>query len=549
MASPTSLSSSRPGASDDSTATHRRTLLGAVLGITVGGVTDGAGAESSVTRLASTEHLRSDYDHVIVGAGSAGCVLAHRLGRAGRRVLLIEAGGPPTLPAIADPPAWPTLQGSAVDWRYETTPQPGLEGRVITCPRGKVVGGSGTINALAYQRGHPAAYDRWPEGWRHADLLPCFKRAETFSGGADAWHGGDGPLHVLTLAGVTDRTPVAGAFIAAAQEHGFPYASDIGGATPTGAGWNQLSIRDGRRDDAGTAYLDRLEGARVDLLLGTRVLGLALERDRCVGVRLPSGVVRCASDVLLCAGAIDSPRLLMISGIGPADQLTGLGIPVVQDLPDIGRNLEDHLLIAGVGYVARRPIQRSHYNHADALLYVPRAPEESPDLLVMCLSLPFVTPALGRLPAPAYVLVPCLMRPRSRGTVRLASADPLAPARIDPAYLAEPADLETLVDGVMMTRDLGAATAFADWREREVYPGPQGRTREDLRVFVRRAANSFHHPSGTCAIGRVVDTDLRVKGVTGLRVIDSSVFPSIPQAMINAATIAVAEKGSDLVLS
>jgi choline dehydrogenase-like flavoprotein len=537
--------------------TARRTVLGAAIGAgaIVAGAAGPAGTAgraegaSPFAVLTSPDQLRAAYDHVIVGAGSAGCVLAYRLGRAGRRVLVIEAGGVASLPAIADPPEWPELQGSAVDWRYVTTPQPGLGGRVVTCPRGKVLGGSSAINALAYQRGHHAAYDQWPEGWRFSDLLPYFRRAETFSGGADAWHGGDGPLHVLSLAGVADRTPVAGAFIAAAREHGFPYAPDIGGATPVGAAWNQLSIRDGVRDDAATAYLGRADGAAVDVLVGERVVGLAMEGGRCAGARLRDRVVRPGGDVLLCAGAIDSPRLLMLAGLGPADELKAHGIPVMRDLPGVGRNLEDHLLVGGVAYAAKRDVARSHYNHADSLLYVPRGPDVSPELLVMCLSLPFVMPAVGTLAAPAYVLVPCLMRPRSRGNVRLASGDPLAPALIDPNYLGEPDDLETLADGVALARDLGAAKAFDDWRAREVYPGAGAVSRADLRAFVLQGANSFHHPVGTCRMGEVVDTALRVEGVAGLRVVDASVFPSIPQAMVNAATIAVAERASDLVLS
>src|SRR6478672_10226136 len=388
-------------------------------------------AASGVHMLDSPEQLRSSYDYVIVGAGSAGCVLAHRLGLAGRRVLVVEAGGQAKLADITDPPEWPKLQGSQFDWRYLTIPQPGLGGRIIRCPRGKVVGGSSTINALAYQRGHPAAYDRWPEGWRHADLLPYFRRAETFSGGASAEHGGDGPLHVLSLADVTDRNPVASAFMTAAQDLGFPAAPDLGGANPTGVGWNQLSIKAHLRDDASTAYLASLEGATVDLLVGTEVLGLVVENQRCIGLRISNRVVRPDIEVLLCAGAVDSPRLLMLSGIGSADHLRPLGIPVAIDLPDVGRHLEDHLLVAGVGYKARREVPLSHYNHADALLYVPQgASDASPELLVMCVSLPFVLPTVGPLASPAYVLVPCLMRPRSRGSVRLASDNPRAPARI-----------------------------------------------------------------------------------------------------------------------
>jgi choline dehydrogenase len=530
----------------------RRQALAAAAGgaLALSGLAHPATAAPGVRPLSTTEQLRPNYHYVIVGAGSAGCVLAHRLGQAGRRVLLIEAGGPANLPAIADPPDWPQLQGSRVDWRYSTTPQPHLGGRVVACPRGKVVGGSSVINAMAYQRGHPAAYDRWPEGWRFADLLPYFKRAETFSGGASAWRGGDGPLHVLSLADATDRTPLASAFIGAAQELGFPMTPDIGGATTTGVAWNQLSIKGHLRDDAATAYLGNLDGVAVDLLIGTQIAGLAIEGTRCTGVRLGNSVVRPEVEVLLCAGAIDSPRLLMLSGIGPADQLRALGIPIAVDLPDVGRHLEDHLLLAGVAYTARRQVPRSHYNHADALLYVPRSdPDESPELLVMCLSLPFVLPGVGPLAPPAYVLVPCLMQPRSRGSVMLASSDPFAPAVIDPNYLSDPADLDVLAEGVTLAREIGAAHAFADWRAQEIYPGPAWVTVGGQRDFIIRAANSFHHPVGTCRIGAVVDSALRVKGMTGLRVIDASVLPGIPQAMVNAATTAVAERASDLVLA
>ncbi|MBI2740644.1 MAG: GMC family oxidoreductase N-terminal domain-containing protein [Rhodospirillales bacterium] len=524
---------------------RRRALA---LGLAVSTVAATAGAASGVRVLTSSEQLRPSYDTVIVGAGSAGCVLAHRLGRAGRRVLVIEAGGHANLPAVAEPPLWSTLSGSALDWRYATVPQPGLDGRIVPYPRGKVVGGSSVINALAYQAGHPAAYDRWPAGWRHADLLPYFKRAETFSGGGNAWRGGDGPLHVLSLADVRDRTPVASAFIDAAQERGFAMTADLGGAVTTGVAWNQLSISGHARDDAATAFLDSLDGA-VDLLVDTQVRGLVIERGRCLGVRLAGQVVRPEGEVLLCAGAIDSPRLLMVSGIGPADALRADGIAVAADLPDVGANLEDHLLLAGVAFRARREVQRSHYNHADALLYVPHAKAgESPEHLIMCLSLPFVQPAVGALPPPAFTLVPCLMRPLSRGSVRLASADPMAPALIDPNYLSDPSDLESLVRAVTLAREIGAASALADWRGEEVYPGPNWEDVAARHDFVRRAARSFHHPVGTCRIGAVVDAMLRVQGVTGLRVIDASVLPGLPAAMINAAVTAVAERASDILL-
>ena len=305
-----SMMSGDRGGSFTSRQVSRRKALTATVGggLALSSLARSAAAMSGVRILESPEQLRSAYDYVIVGAGSSGCVLAHRLGLAGRRVLVLEAGGQAKLAAIADPPEWPKLQGSQVDWRYLTVPQPGLGGRIIRCPRGKVVGGSSTINALAYQRGHPAAYDRWPAGWRAADLLPYFKRAETFSGGASAWRGGTGPLHVLSLADVTDRTPVAAAFIKASQGLGFSMTPDIGGEVTTGVGWNQLSIKGGVRDDAATAYLGSLGSVTVDLLVDTEVLGLVIEGGRCIGLRLSEHIVRAI--VNLVAITIEKARAI-----------------------------------------------------------------------------------------------------------------------------------------------------------------------------------------------------------------------------------------------
>jgi choline dehydrogenase-like flavoprotein len=386
------MSSNRSFACFQSSQVNRRQAMGSIAaGLTSSGAIWEALAQTDIRVLHSSDDLDRTYDYLIIGAGSAGCVLAHRLAQAGHSVVIIEAGGPATLPAISVPPDWPQLQGSAADWCYVTVPQRHLGGRIIPYPRGKVVGGSSAINALAYQRGHPAAFDRWPEGWRFADLLPYFRRAETFSGGASEWRGGDGPLHVLSLADVEDRTPLASAFIAAAKSLGFPETKDIGGQYTTGVGWNQLNIKGHRRDDAATAYLGSLANVEVDLLVGTQVQKLRIESGHCRGVQLANHFVQPEVETLLCAGAIDSPRILMLSGIGPADHISSFGIQVAVDLPDVGSHLEDHLLLAGVAYSARQEVPRSHYNHADAMLYVPnRDPSESPDLLIMCLSIPFV---------------------------------------------------------------------------------------------------------------------------------------------------------------
>lgn len=520
-----------------------------------------AAAPSRVRATGATDPLRAAVDYIVVGAGTAGCVLASRLSAdAGVQVAVLEAGAWPTDPAVDSPQAWPALQGGVHDWQYQTVSQAGLGGRPLACPRGKGFGGSSLLNAMGHQRGHARGYDHWESlgatGWNYENVLPYHRRSETFSGGADAWRGGDGPLDVLAV--TADRAhPVAQAFLAAARAQQFAWSDDFNGETHGEACWNQFTI-DGanRREHAARAYLEPvMDRPNLHLLADAPVQGLVVEGGRCVGVRYLHGgrpvVLRAARGVVLAAGAIDTPRLLMVSGMGPADHLREHGIEVRVDLPGVGQNLHDHPLVGGVAFEARRSVPLSAYNHGEGMLFTRVGDGDVPDMLIMSVTVPFVIPTVGTPPEQCFTFVPCVMQPRSRGRLRLASGDPLQPPIIDPATYAEPADLETMVAGVEIARELGRRPELAEWALREVYPGPAVTSRAALREFARRGTSPFYHPVGTARMGAddtaPVTPDLRVRGVAGLWVADASVMPQIVPAMTNAAVVAIAERGADLI--
>lgn len=508
--------------------------------------------------------LRQRWDHVIVGGGSAGCVLARRLSEdRGVRVLLLEAGSDVRDPAVASPPAWPTLAGGAYDWRYQSTPQPGLDGRSVPEPRGKGLGGSTLINALGFQRGPHEAYDRWADetgdpGWGFAGLLPYFRRLETTSGGASEWRGGSGPLQVLEVGRVADRNPFASAFADGAVACGHAPNPDWNGARADGTIWTQLTIRDGRRDTAASAFLDPVcDRPNLAIVTGAQVLRGLIRRGRCEGVELLIDGRRrkvVADETIFSAGAFDSPRLLLLSGVGDADRLRKLGIAVQAPVPGVGRNLKDHPLVAGLLYRAKRPMPATVYNHCDAMVIAQSSGSPGwADLQLMCLDLPFLLPHIGQAPPNSFSIVPCLMAPRSSGELSITSDDPLAPALIDPGYLSDAADVDALVEALALAREIAAAPAMRDWVADEVFPGAAVTDKATLAAHVRRSASPFFHPVSTCRMGRegdpqtVVDPSCRVVGVDRLRVVDASIFPSIPQAMTNAATLAVAERAADLI--
>jgi choline dehydrogenase len=525
------------------------------------------------------------YDYVIVGAGSAGCVLAARLTEnPSTQVLLLEAGPPDDADEIHIPAALNLLFKSTYDWDYTTVPQQRAAGRSIYWPRGRTLGGSSSINAMIYIRGSRYDYDTWRdeygcEGWGYTDLLPYFLRAESNSRGASAYHGADGPLSVQDP---KYKSAMTAAFVDAARQWGMEANDDFNGPRQDGAGFYQVTQRNGRRWSAADAYLHPAAG-RPNLTVQTDALvtGVAIEAGRAVGVRyLLRGVeetARAEAEVILAAGAIGSPQLLMLSGIGPADHLAEHGIGVVADSPGVGANLSDHPIVtamwhtpkatglwekAGPKNLARWRMMHSGpltTNVAEAGGFSRTDPSlPAPDLQWHALPTPYQNFGLTDPSIRALSLLITLVAVGSRGRITLRSADPRHKPAIDPAYLSDSADIEPLVRGIRLARELAAAGPLAKICKGELAPGPDAVTDSELTEFVRRDITTIYHPVGTCAMGgdsrlaaskltSVVDTGLRVRGVDGLRVVDASVMPAVPRGNTNAPTIAIAERAADLI--
>jgi choline dehydrogenase-like flavoprotein len=509
---------------------------------------------------------RPSYDYVIVGAGAAGCVLAGELSASGAEVLLIESGGKDDAPTVLNPSVWFYNVGGPMDYHLPIAPLPQLNTRNFNMALGHVLGGGSTINAMVWIRGTQADYDGWAENgaksWAFADVLPVFKSQEDWEGGADAWRGAGGPIHIRRP---RDPHVTAPAFIDAAREMGMPILDDVNGPMRAGAGYINMNIAaDGTRVSAARAFLHpALSRPNLTLRLDTNVVKLNFKRTRCVGVTvMTDGATQelaAGKEVILAAGTIHSPKLLMLSGVGDAKALHSLGIDVVEDLPGVGRNLQDHVLLSGVvfKYKGKMPDRPADSNAVEAEAYWSSGASGDTDISLVLHQLPVVTPEVasrfGTPPQDAFTIAPALVQPTSRGSVRLASGNFQDAAVIDGDYLGTDHDFAAIVRAIEAAREIGRQHAFDGVRESELIPGPTA-SAEEITELARLGSASFGHAVGTCKIGvdtlAVVDPELRVHGTLGLRVADASVMPRIITGPgTNASAHMIAGRAAQLILA
>lgn len=517
------------------------------------------------------------YDYIVVGAGSAGCVLAARLSEDPRvRVLLLEAGGDDSAREVRIPAAFSRLFKSERDWNYSTEEEPCLNGRRLYWPRGKMLGGSSSMNAMIYIRGNPSDYDGWKnlgnDGWGWADVLPYFMKSENQERGGSPFHGAGGPMSVSDLRCVNKLTR---AFVAGALETGIPANEDFNGTVQDGAGFYQVTQENGARQSAADAYLKpALRRRNLTLQTKAHATRLIIERNRAAGIEyVRNDAIQKAnaeSEVILAAGAVNSPQLLLLSGIGPSGETKKAGVAPREELPGVGRNLQDHPMVS-VGYLCEKPVSLASAeslpnvvrwlifrsgplasNVAEGGAFVrTQANLPAPDLQILFGPAYYVNHGLERRKEHCFGFGPTLIRPESRGSVSLRSANPFDAPAIRPNYLSTEHDVRVMVEGVRRSREIANTKAFKPYRGAELHPGSKIATTEQVADFLRANMQTLYHPVGTCKMGSdamaVVDQRLRVRGIEGLRVADASVMPRIISGNTNAPAIMIAEKAADMI--
>ncbi len=541
----------------EETLTRRRFMVstGVASGtLLVGGLAVGA-------KVNAATDMGGSFDYIIVGAGSAGCVLANRLTENKKiRVLLIEAGGPDNSEKISTPIRLIELWKSTYDWAYDTVPQKHAHNRSLFWPRGKTLGGSSSLNGMIYVRGHASVYDGWAKdgnkGWDYKSVLPYFKKSEDYDQGASQYHGQGGPLRVTTqyTAHVTTK-----AMVAAAVQAGHPLNSDHNGAEILGVGFNHLNTKDGKRHSTAVAFLrPALDRANLSLITHARVQKVTFKKRRCTGlVYEQNGTLHQVSikkEVILSGGTLESPKILMLSGIGDSRQLKSFGIPVVHHLPGVGKNLHDHTLLPVI-FEGKKPIPAPEdptITVLHAQLFAKSADNlPGPDMQPLFFNVPYYAPGQEG-PANAFTLSAAGVMPTSRGEIRLTGSSVSDPLHIDPNVLSTEYDVKTLVTCIKMMRKVADQPALSEWRGREVFPGADKTSDAELTEYCRSAVVSYHHQVGTCAMGNsqasVVNHELKVHGVMGLRVVDASIMPSVSSGNTNAPVIMIAEKAADMIL-
>lgn len=525
-----------------------------------------------------TDTGTEEYEYVVVGGGTAGSVLAARLTEdPDVRVLVLEAGGDVVPADVDESNAWFRLLGSSIDWGYRSVPQPGLGGRSTYEPRGRLPGGSSNLYIMMHVRGHESDFDNWAyqgaAGWSFADLAPYFAKLEAQEDRTDPRIGAAGPQRV-TNAGDHGPSPMSQTFLDACAELGHPRTRDFNGPDMVGAGWHHIDVVDGKRQGALVSYLQpALDRPNLTLRTGALATGLTWKDTRCTGVAYqqrpdtpvvgpgrriagarptPPGTHTAVAtrEVIVCSGAIESPKFLMLSGVGPAAQLREHGIPVVVDLPGVGENFHNHVLV-GLIAETKDSVPPGRQNLSEAALFTGSRPGTlAPDIQVSFVHVPFDIIVGAQYPN-AVSLLPGVVRPTSRGWIKLADGDPTSAPLVHPNYLGDPADMDRLVDAVGLARDIFATSAFSAVLARELVPGADVTGRAELAAFVRDRADTYHHQAGSCRMGiddmAVVDPELRVRGTEGLRVVDAAVMPAVPSGNCHTAVVAVAERAADLI--